>query len=631
MARVPPIFGESRRGYLRRVAREFIYDDVFSLLELAELSEGAIQSHQFAEILAYVLRLGVQEWLHLSNGASARQKRGEVCFLGTNISSRELVTTHPRLCILCLREQLVERAVWELSLVTNCPFHRCQLLDRCPSCGRRTRWNRAAVHLCLCGFDFRCADPKCAPIEEVAITVLIEHAAGYQHDCNPFRELGLPQALTTLPLGDLLRLIQFLGNYCRGRRVQTKSVDRSRTLAASVRTINRAVEALRNWPNALIEVLRHSLPTQTKAYAYGVCSVLGNFYRRLFAEFSEEKFAFLRDAFESFALEFWDGLETHSSWFTPKVKEQFKWYSAIEAKRQEHVDHPERLVLAGKVDGFFVPRKIPSRRKLCLISKASLRKWIQWRNAELKNYITRPELRKLLGISQTLALSVGKAGVIRWTNSLQPTDYLYLKEDVSKVKRAFQQYNSRIPKSQKRAGAMTLRDALRRVLGNGIEAARVIEAVVNGNLVPVARSPLVPGICGYMFQVGELRKYSPRLKNGHGDHELLNLSEAAKTLNTIPMKVRGLINAGRLTLRNVPTTYNTRGLFVPASEVRDFAKRYVSTESLTRKFRIRPITLSWKIRKKRVPVLAVPLTGKRKRIGWFVRKQDVARLRALFN
>jgi hypothetical protein len=66
-----------------------------------------------------------------------------------------LRTCYAQLCPLCLAEDAYCDRLWDELAVTVCPRHHVALLDRCPTCRQRIRWQRGRVSGCRCGTDWR--------------------------------------------------------------------------------------------------------------------------------------------------------------------------------------------------------------------------------------------------------------------------------------------------------------------------------------------------------------------------------------------------------------------------------------------------------------------------------------------
>jgi hypothetical protein len=289
----------------------------------------------------------------------------------------------------------------------------------------------------------------------------------------------------------------------------------------------------------------------------------------------------------------------------------------------EHVDHPERLVEQGEIEGVFVQRPTRTGPTLCLISRQSLKDWNAKRKAELKKYMSRTELMRVLGLSRDAAMSVARAGVIRYTDSLKRGHHLFFREDVLKVKHAFEQYTLTSRPKPGSEGVTTLNEAILNFLGNASGLASAVDAVVQGTLVPVSRTSRFPGIAGYIFVMTELREHSPFVHRQRGPKEFFNIAEAAQFLKTSGAKVRALVAARVFSVQNLPGKRAPKVKFIAANEVRTFARRYVSTESLAEEFGISPRAMMGRIRGTLTPVLEI---RRFKNLARFVLRKDAASL-----
>lgn len=147
-----PIPEESGMGYcLRSVVRNGL--NLHWLRAACGLSYTRIPQASDAERLSTVL--GCEpNWL--SRALAAKSKvQGETAWLiyGQALLSRNhLRVGEPQVCTACLHERGWCHWSWDFSLIPVCPFHGIGLVDRCPRCGQRLRWDRPAVDVCNCGW-----------------------------------------------------------------------------------------------------------------------------------------------------------------------------------------------------------------------------------------------------------------------------------------------------------------------------------------------------------------------------------------------------------------------------------------------------------------------------------------------
>ena len=157
--------------------------------------------------------------------------------------------------------------------------------------------------------------------------------------------------------------------------------------------------------------------------------------------------------------------------------------------------------------------KIRRGRTECWIRRESLKAWIAARDAELALYMPRPEAKGALGLTNSTILKVAAAGIIRKvegpTQKLTKRCFYFLREDVLRVKLAFEDHAVPVKEYSKPGELIALRHAMKSYLGRGSGLAAVLGAVVQGILAPVGYTSRFPGITGYLFRSEDVRKYRP--------------------------------------------------------------------------------------------------------------------------
>jgi hypothetical protein len=75
------------------------------------------------------------------------------------------------------------------------------------------------------------------------------------------------------------------------------------------------------------------------------------------------------------------------------------------------------------------------------VNRESLKIWIVRRDREFARYMSRPEAKRALGLTDTTILSVARAGLIRWVTGREhhfPSGFYFYQEDIAKIKNALQ-------------------------------------------------------------------------------------------------------------------------------------------------------------------------------------------------
>ena len=327
-----------------------------------------------------------------------------------------------------------------------------------------------------------------------------------------------PPELLELKLGALLRFILFVGSVNDGSILRRKQRPfRATDLAGAIAICRGAVALLRDWPRPLRELLRNMLPSDvTDLVALNFGKIFGNFYRHLFRVLPRGEFGFLHDAFETFVVEDWPGLiRGQHRYFSSAVRRSFHWVAANEAERIARTTGTRIWDLArqGQVDAIFLNVRGGGSRTECWIRRESLNQWIAARDAELALYMSRPEAERALGLKNFTLTTVAAAGAMRYVKgperNFPARCFFFLREDVMKIKDAFEKYSVPVKAYSKPGEFIALRHAMKNYLGRDSGLAAVIRAVVDGSLVPVGYTNRFRGITGYLFRSEDLRSIAP--------------------------------------------------------------------------------------------------------------------------
>src|SRR5271157_4440854 len=635
--RVEPIAGESPRGYLCRAAHEHGYCSPVSLAQIAGLQASCLDREDTSEQLSYALRLDPEEWrsmcYHHVKGQNRFKQRS---FCGQRVSADDLNYKRPRLCSACLRDRPIWWAVWDLGIVVACPIHRSLLFNQCPACNRRVAWRRPAVHKCRCGLDFRDLTPKAADDSLVAIHAAIYRAAGFTARETARLDLadsGFPPDILRLKLGALLRLILFVGSIKDGSTLRRKQRPFAATdLAAATEICCGAVTLLQDWPQPLREVLRRMVPQAANPAALNFSEIFGNFYRHLFRVLPRWEFGFLHEVFEQFVIEDWQGfIRGQHRYFSAATRRNSQWMPAQEAERMARTRAGRILDLVrhGQIEGMFLSVCRDGSRTECWIRRDSLKQWIAARDAERARYMSRTEAKGALGLTDRTIAKVATTGAIRYVKgpeqNLPSGFFFFLREDVMKIRRAFEKLTPPLREYSKPGELIALRHAMTNYLGRHSGLAGVIRAVVDGSLTPVGYTKRFPGITGYLFLSEQLRKYRPVRDVKMLPEGFLNYREAAAVLGVKAPVIRGTVTHGIVC---APAGYRP-GLskLVPAADIRRFAEQYVSATVLAKRLNLRRGLLARYLRKSRIPVLAVPIPEKGRGSALFLLKEIAANIR----
>lgn len=627
--RVDPVPRESPRGYLCRVAQEHGYGGPLALAEIAGLPRSGLELDENAKRMAYLLRLEPEEWgvmcyRHFREGPRFQRRS----FYSERISNDDLNYDRPRVCPSCLGDRAVWWAVWDLGLVTVCPIHRCLLLNQCPACSKRLGWQRPAVHKCRCGLDLRSLTSEAATADQVVIHAAIYRATGLAIGEAAERDVAdasLPPGMLQLRLGSLLRLIRFVGSIHEQGMLSRKQRPFLATDLVATKEIGRAaVTVLKDWPHRLHEVLRRVLPPESgRPATLNFGNIFGNFYRHLFCILPRSEFGFLHEEFEQFVIEDWKGLiRGQHRYFSTSVRRNSHWVSASEAERLARTTSIRimELVRQGQIEGIF--QKVSTRIE-CWVRRESLNQWIEGHDAKLARYMPRPEAERALGLRNFTITSVASAGVVRYVRgpeqSLPVGSFFFLREDVMKIKHAFEKHAVPAQEYAKPGAVIALRHAMKNYLGRDSGLADVIRAVLDGTLVPTGRTSRFRGITGYLFPSADLRKYRPVSDVKMPPGGFLNFKEAATVLGVKRCVMHGLEAQG--ILATAAGHRNGFAKLIRATDVQGFADRYVTATALAKQLNVKTKSLIQHLNDSNSPLLSVRIHEKGRVNTLFVLKE----------
>lgn len=202
---------ESGRGFLLRLADQLEYSGPILIKELAGISYSGPSDSSALRKLAEFLRqdpAALSDHFYISAGQTVSSL--QIPFMGQLVHRDFVNHGKSKVCPKCLNDGRPAQAVWDLTLVTACPTHGCQLVETCSHCSKPLSWLRPRLERCTCGADVRQMKTIEAQVPEIAIAALIQHAAGSPGP-SPFAEHGYCPELIEASLQNVLRVIEFVG------------------------------------------------------------------------------------------------------------------------------------------------------------------------------------------------------------------------------------------------------------------------------------------------------------------------------------------------------------------------------------------------------------------------------------
>lgn len=314
LVRVVPQRHESAAGYLMRTAEANGLTGPGAICELITGSTTQMPSADQIVALAHLCRCSVGEIGQLFGFTWRARSGNRALQLGSELITKDafIRARKPAVCPACLVVNPCIRGIWDLAFYVVCATHRTVLIDRCPDCGRKLKWNRRVTDACGCGTLLCKATPESGSNAAWLVSQLLELRI------DPTQRIDLPDQtmhrvvdrLSGLSLDGLLRTIWLLGHCVADYRSCGSGHGRAvPTIQEASSIIGRAIYILNDWPRSF-ESFMHSQAirrppssrTSLESHLYGPIKT----YLESTADAPE--LSFLRCAYEQFVRQTWKKL-----------------------------------------------------------------------------------------------------------------------------------------------------------------------------------------------------------------------------------------------------------------------------------------------------------------------------------
>lgn len=323
-------------------------------------------------------------------------------FFGSPIPRHAIRPERPKICPPCLKESAYYRRVWDLKLITCCPFHKCLLVDECPGCTKRIKWHRATVCSCPCGFTL--SDIRTTPVNNEVLSLVnrlyclfgLNFAIEEESitNSNPLSRLNLKHTIIAILFISSRLLIK--GRITGGGMRSLRNQEIHDLLL-------RTTSVFEGWPDSFYEFIDLKRAQAGKPRAHYMKTHFGEFYEDLFKNprLMHTELDFFRDSFKTYLELRWDGR------LVRRVKPKLKYITKCEATKQ-----------IGIQDKWF--KRYVSEGKLILIVQPGLTMEHHYVDAEsvrrLKDELSRlvrvHAVARSLGISDSIVRNLVEAGCI---------------------------------------------------------------------------------------------------------------------------------------------------------------------------------------------------------------------------
>lgn len=300
-----------------------------------------------------------------------------------------------RWCPQCLRvgEEPYGRIGWEIRFADACAACGHWLVDRCSSCGEKVSWSRSSYCTCRCGDSLSTGISAEAPIALFRLSRALERRAlkMSSEDLPIFDALNLHQCL---------QVVRWLG--CYGGRIPQRVRQKlfaSDHLEVSWPITTLTAEVLVDWPKGFHKLLSNLRAEAAIIDSGSLSRSFRGFYRVLYTSFRGPEFKWLREAFEDYVAEHWNGsMARRNRRIYEQAAQKMEWIPANLAARHIGISRAalQRLTGQGLVD--MHSYETASGRRFSKVSKASMAHLI---SSGLNKALTLTEAAKALGLKKS--------------------------------------------------------------------------------------------------------------------------------------------------------------------------------------------------------------------------------------
>jgi TniQ len=283
--RPKPIAGEATLGYLIRVTEANGYESIRQLWLALKTCDILIEATVISDLERQSLL-----------GPFPGYWGNEINSQGFAIS--DFNHAHLRWCPLCLMDSKHLRGVWLLKLYCVCIQHKIYLHEQCSRCSSYQRLQRPNLQRCECGARFTSGTVVGANPELLLVTQAFESSI-----------LGQPSnsGLPTLTTQEWIRLAIFLGQFSENYQpTRPGKVGNLHELDTATALMSGLARLLENWPenfHSLLSVIYGQVNTTASLQR-----TFGSLYRVLYRQLKAPNYQFLRDAFEGYVQQHWEGV-----------------------------------------------------------------------------------------------------------------------------------------------------------------------------------------------------------------------------------------------------------------------------------------------------------------------------------
>ena len=417
---------------------------------------------------------------------------------------------YARFCPLCLIEEPIWQASWEVFFFDACPHHGVWLIDQCSTCGEHLDWNRDSLLRCKCGSDLREEKAEDAPWFVKRLAMVIEHVLLDK----PLPEYPCAYPFVGLDSLQLQTLVRYLGAYLDPQAgPKPLKIRNAGLLETSWPITTLAAQILFDWPSGFDQAFTNLLKG-AQSESTTLRGIFDQAYEYIYrGAIRSGAYSPVREAFEGWIAEHWPNGGNHRNRrLAAGLLADMQWISAKAAQDQLGISRTRLrfLIQHGELDGQEIVT--PAGRHRMVVRKDQLTQL----EDRLASEITMAKAMEILGLSKLRLQRILK---LLFPSARRVNDQVLLPWCIPR-----QEVYSLIEIGEELPVVNTIDDhqiAFTHVLKfwqwRADEVVSVIEAVKDGTLQLRGHWIGVSGVARWIFDRAELRRWHQTLDKGRAN------------------------------------------------------------------------------------------------------------------
>lgn len=404
-----PKIDENLMGYLIRIAQRnhsnigWIYDSLkFNYSSTLSRPNANNISPEKLNSLSLLTGMSIEVFRNMSYF----NDKNTFVLYGHEVSKKYVNTRKVKLCSLCLKEDLYIRKIWDLTLVTSCPIHKCLLIDTCSKCSQIIPWYRSEIEICSCGNNLSNELAREVNTNEVMLENHIHSCCHLITDNSMLNEHSLPYPIKHLKLNQIIKLIPLFAWYSPERPKHWTLIGNSISNYFLHNYFVKAVNVFVDWPNNFFEYLNQIIE-------YKGSKSLQNTFGWLYKVISNENdYEEISNEFNAFLDKNWKNGYLKNIKINNLPLEKRTHLSATESRdllRVKGTHSIRQLITEGEINGSI---NESGNQTVILVESNSLKKYKVKIEQKNEQKFSMKKVETELGVTHTSVLKILSRGLI---------------------------------------------------------------------------------------------------------------------------------------------------------------------------------------------------------------------------